>query len=507
MAGMQDSNRIRAGFAVAVAIGLAGVLVPATAAAADAYVDDSSLHSGAPCSLLDPCSSIATGILQASSGGTVHVDGGTYNEHVILNSGKSLIGDDFNAVDGGSTQATINGAGFTAIKVNGSDAGTIQGLAISSDNNFPVQLDSAATVTHNTVNLTAGVGGARILLSNSAASGSSVTGNTITGSTTGGILQVGIDDEGATATIAGNTVTNAAEGIFVGSGGDATVTANTISGTHTAGSSGTGIAVGGSHATIAGNLIHLPGTGTNGMDIFGGSSASISRTSVIGPGFQEGIRVEESTGPVTLDSDVITGAADGILAKDDAPFDDGGGDVSVSNVTDWGNGFSGLTVINANVAIDSSLLEQPLDVTATSPGDVACTITFSRGPTTTPGGDGCANFQTTAAPDLGGSDGFHLLDTPNNRASFIDHGNPAGAAGSLDLGGLPRRIDADGACPLSQVLDLGAYELQVAQPNCAPPPSSGGSNQPPVAQPRKCKKHKKRSAASQAKKKKCKHRK
>src|SRR5213596_1342846 len=97
MAGRHDSNRIRAGLATAVAAAFLGALAPATAAATDAYVDDSSGHAGAPCTLLDPCSSINTGIGQATTGATVHVDGGTYAQNVLLGNGKSLVADDFDA--------------------------------------------------------------------------------------------------------------------------------------------------------------------------------------------------------------------------------------------------------------------------------------------------------------------------------------------------------------------------------------------------------------------------
>jgi parallel beta-helix repeat protein len=503
---MLDFNRIRAGFAVAIALGLVAVLAPATAAAADAYVDDSG-HAGAPCTLPSPCNSITTGIGQASAGATVHIDGGTYNEAVTLGAGKSLIEDDFNSGDGGSNQVTINGAGSSAITVSGSNAGTIQGLTINSGSTSPVELDNAATFTQNTVNSDPTVDGTTIVyVPNVAASGSVLSGNTITGSTTPGVVQVGIEVDGATATVTGNTITNASEGIFVGSGANPTISANTISGTHAAGTGGLGIAVIGARATISGNLIHLPGTGTDGIDLSPSGATSVSRTSVIGPGFSEGIHSENGAGPVQLDSDLITGSTSGIEAKDDSPtLDAGEGDVSMANMTVWGNS-TDLSAINADLTIDSSIVEDPVFVDATSPGDVACTITFSRGPTTTAGADGCTHFQTIAAPDLGGSDGFHLLDTPNNRVNFIDRGNPAGSAGSLDLDGLPRRIDADGACPLNQVLDLGAHEFQIAQPDCSPPTTTPPTPQSPAKKPT-CKKHKKRNAASQAKKKKCKRRK
>jgi hypothetical protein len=511
MAGMQDFNRIRAGFSVAVIVGLAGVLVPATAAATDAYVNDSSGHSAAPCTLLNPCNSINTGISEATAGATVHVDGGTYNQAVTLGNGKSLIADDF-AADGGAIVPTIDGGASSALSFT-SDAGTIQGMILRSDGTSfdVVALDRVATLSGNTLSTTNPAIDADLVHAFGNAGGSTITGNTFNGSTTAGADQVGVESQGVPVTISGNTFMNTSVGVWA-HGGGGTITGNHISGAHVASFSGDGIEVGpgAGQPTITGNTIDSPGSSTDGIAVEGSgplpplTGATIQRNRIIG-GFFEGIVVEDSNGPVILDSNLITGATTfGIHLLDDSPTPTStDGDVTATNMTVTGNA-TDISIASAALTIDSSIVQDPIQTGGTAE---SCSISFSSGPTTTSGGDGCMNFQTTATPDLGGSDGFHLLDTPNNRASFIDHGNPAGLAGSLDLDGLARRIDADGACPLSQVLDLGAYELQVAQPNCAPPPTSGGSSQPPVAQPRKCKKSKKRAAATQAKKKKCKRRK
>jgi hypothetical protein len=508
MAGMQDLNRIRAGFSVAVIVGLAGVLVPATAAATDAYVNDSSGHAGAPCTLPDPCSSINTGIGQATAGATVHLDGGTYNQNVFLGNGKSLIADDF-AADGGATVPTVNGAASSAISFN-SDAGTVQGLILHSDDtsNGVVALDRVATLSGNTFSTTNPGTTTNLVFAFGNAGGSTITGNTFNGSTTAGVDQWGVQVDGIAVTVSGNTFTNTSVGVWAHGGAGGTIAGNHISGAHTGTVAGDGIEVGpgGGQPVISGNTIDSPGADADGIAVEGtggatpATGATIQRNRVIGA-FSEGIIAEDTNAPVILDSNLVTGATTyGINAQDDMPLNATDGDVTATNMTVIGNA-TDLAVHSAGLTLDSSLVQDPISATAAT-----CSISFSSGPTTTSGGNGCMNFQTTATPDLGGTDGFHLLDTPNNRANFIDHGNPAGSAGSLDLDGAPRRIDADGACPLNPILDMGAYELQPAQPDCTPPTTPAPSVTPTQTPKPKCKKHKKHGRATQAKKK-CKRRK
>ncbi len=55
-----------------------------------------------------------------------------------------------------------------------------------------------------------------------------------------------------------------------------------------------------------------------------------------------------------------------------------------------------------------------------------CAITSSRGPTTTPGGSGCANFQTTAVPTFVNTavNNYHMTSI----SPLIDMGNPLAPA-------------------------------------------------------------------------------
>jgi hypothetical protein len=510
MAGRLGSNRIRAALVAAVAVAAVAALAPATAAAADAYVNDTG-HAGAPCDLGNPCNSINTGIGQTSAGATVHIDGGTYSEAVNLGNGKSLVADDF-AADGGATVPTVNGAGLSAITVFSTDAGTIHGLILHSDDSSDgiVQLDHTATLTGNTFSTTTSSTDISMVFALSSAGGSVIDGNTFNGSLTAGADQVGVEAAGVPVTITANTFSDTSLAIFDHNGANGTIAGNHISGAHSATFSGAGIQVGpgGGQPTITGNTVDSPGSGANGILVSGTGGASpitgatIQRNRVIGA-FSDGIKAEDTNGPVALDSNLVVGASTGLAAQDDTPFNATDGNVSATNLTLSGNS-TDIQVASAVLTLDSSLVLDSVAASGTAP---SCSITFSRGPSMTPGGNGCAAFQTTAAPDLGGSDGVHLLDTANNRASFIDRGNPAGSAGTLDLDGLPRRIDADAACPLNQVVDIGAYELQVAQPGCGPPTSTGPGPAPPIAK-KKCKKPKKKhGAAAQAKKKKCKRRK
>jgi hypothetical protein len=88
-------------------------------------------------------------------------------------------------------------------------------------------------------------------------------------------------------------------------------------------------------------------------------------------------------------------------------------------------------------------------------GGATCTITFSAAPVAEPGGTGCLDFQTTAAPDFK-SDGYHL----HKLSPMIDAGNPADPGGALDIDGDARALDGpdNGSCAEASVRDIGADE-------------------------------------------------
>jgi hypothetical protein len=140
-------------------------------------------------------------------------------------------------------------------------------------------------------------------------------------------------------------------------------------------------------------------------------------------------------------------------------------DMAITNATITGN--QPLTVNSASIAIDSSILDTTIHA---SGGTVACEITYSRGPAITEGGNGCAEFQTTADPQFVDplTFDYHLeADSP-----LIDGGNPAAPApDAVDVDGDARALDGDGECPLDRVRDMGIDEVVAAQPDCpvAPP--------------------------------------
>jgi hypothetical protein len=490
---------------VAVVAALALLAAPTGAFGANTFVDKDAGSDANTCLLATaPCQTIggvAGGLAKAGAGNTVFIDPAAtpYAENLTLNTGKSLVGSDFGTIEGG--QAIINGGGATAINVTTSAAGTIQGLKIRGA--FGVALNQPATVTGNTFDETAD--NARMVSANSPAGSSQISGNTFTGGTGPTIDQAAVLDDGAPLQISGNQFSGVSVPIEATSdGADATISGNTISNVHPGTFAGIGIYVTSDpNPTIVGNLINGSGSGSGIEGIFvseGGTAAqtgaTLRRNRILG-NFADGFRADETLAPVSLNSDLIAGNINtGVGANDFSAFGAGQGDVTLTNVTLAGNG-TDIRLQDTLGTLDSSIVEDPIS-TSLGGATATCSISFSRGPTTTPGGNGCLNFQTSASPNFAGASDYHLLPTASNLANLIDHANPSAPANPLDLDGNLRAIDADGACPLNQVRDMGAYELQVSQPNCTPPtvPTTPSSPQPAVAGPtgqraaalKKCKK-------------------
>jgi parallel beta helix pectate lyase-like protein len=455
---------------------------PAVASGANTFVDKDTGNNANSCLLATaPCQTIGGmtgGLSKTGAGNTVFVDPAAtaYSENVTLDSGRSLAGSDFGTIEGG--QPIVDGDVGIAINVAGA-AGTIQGLTIQGATG--VALDQPATVTGDTFNETADDA---VMVNASAPAGTSlVSGNTFTGNTGATIDQTGVLASSAPLQITGNQfngVSNAIEP--VGDGADATISGNTISGVHQGTFTGEGIYVNSDpNPTIVGNLINAPGSGAiNGILVNENTGtapqtgAVLRRNRILG-NFSASFRADETTAPVSLDSDLIAGNTGGfgVSSNDFTPFGAAQGDVALTNVTLADNS-QDIALQDTAIAIDSSIVQDLIS----SVGTIACTITFSRGPTTTPGGNGCLNFQTSAVPAFAGASDYHLQSSASNLANLIDHGNPAAPANPLDLDGNPRAIDIDGACPLNQVRDMGAYELQVSQPSCAGPTSPSPSPSP-----------------------------
>ena len=421
-----------------------------------------------------PCATI----MQASNSsqsegnfGTIHVDQGIYDEAVSIGQGNVLRPDDFVPGDSGRTAIEWNGAGVAAFaQANG----TIEGFEISGTNSSTVALVSDnATLRDNEIvaranNSTAvdarnGVGASSPLVEGNtilADSGDEATGVVVNATTTNARIidnhvgrpgEDGFDRgiwvrDNATATVAGNEVLGSdqltgqnARGILLERTGDVTISRNLVA-----------------------SPVIAPDNESNGIYVNGmvdGAEVSMDHNVV---------RAMTGIGVVVIDTEGSAVSMDGDLVvanSDRAMYVGAVDDMTITNATIGGN--QPVVLNTASVAIDSSILDTPI---TTDGGGVSCEITFSRGPAITEGGNGCAEFQTTADPRFADplTFDYHLeQDSP-----LIDAGNPAAPApGAVDIDGDARALDGDGECPADRVRDMGIDEVVVAQPDCpvAPP--------------------------------------
>ncbi len=440
---------------------------PAAAQAADTYVDLDTGSDGNPsCTQALPCKTVQHGLDVATAGATVFVDPDTYDEAVTVGGGKSLRNLDFAAPVEGSLPLIDGGTTLAAIHVPaGQSAGVIDAFVLRSDT-AGIQLEGPATVSHNTFD-EGTIDSVGVIVATDAAGGSVIDANTFTDPTPAGDQQA-VNVSAGSPRISGNTITGYQLGVFAVLSADPTITGNTISAVHPGAHTGAGIDLFNSaKATIVANTITtLTPSGTVGVlvSVTGTpAGATLRRNRIID--LQQGVKIEDQTGEVTLNGDLIAGSAVGIEARDNAPLDNGG-DLTVTNVTVADTSSNGGFATDATITVDSS----SFDVGIGTSGGGTCEISFSRGPTTTPGGDGCSNFQTSADPMFlnPGAGNFHLQAA----SPLVDVGNPAApAAGVLHLDGGPRSCDGDGNGVLRR--DIGADELRVpASDDCKVPNSS-----------------------------------
>ena len=243
---MRGQDRLRFSRTAPLAV-LVLLAFPAFASAADTFADASRPDDAADC--LTPataCKTINGAIGKAGMGDTVHVEPGTYAEHVVDSGGISVI-----AAAGSPVIAPSSGTGM---EVTGGPAVTIQGLTFSSDatGSVELQLDDGA--------------GSAI-----------VTGNTFTDpAPTSSDNQVGImTSSQGDPQITNNRMSGLFHGIEVlspasGIPGTPVISGNTISGNHDNGD-GIQLVSTSSHAvtattgaTLTDNLIHDPGNGQSG---------------------------------------------------------------------------------------------------------------------------------------------------------------------------------------------------------------------------------------------------
>jgi hypothetical protein len=471
------SNRIVFIFAVgAVAAALAS---PASALATDRFLDkDTGNDAGTCTSQLAPCQTLAYVFIVAGNSDTVRLDDSStpYPGPVSLSNGLSLTGAEFVGGDEGSV--ILDGGGSPALTVSmGSAAGTLSGLTLRSTATA-VRIDGDVTAITNNVFDSGGADQVDLDLN---ASSPTISQNTFSDLSTT-VLDRGITVDNASPTIIDNDFTNQAEAIDIGLTVAATsvrVEENQITGTHPATfSNGYGVQVAGGSSVILEDNVMTSGnvTGQTAVQIAPGNNTDVPslemrRNQIYG--YDTGISIND-TGVASLNGDVIAGSkTQGVtLFNDSAP---GNGAGSLKNVTIVGAGTASSEInnVNSTLSLDSSILG---DAGIDSNPPATCTITRSRGPVTTPGGDGCLNFQTAVTPSFvnAGANDFHL--TGSNPA-LIDQGDPAnpGVPDNLDFDLQKRNVDGDGNC--SQIRDIGADEFLPAAPtaNITAGPANGST--------------------------------
>ncbi|MGH2989488.1 MAG: right-handed parallel beta-helix repeat-containing protein [Gaiellaceae bacterium] len=423
---------------------------PASASGANQFVDDDASSNLPPCTVTQPCQDIFVAVNAAAAGDAVVVDGGTYNESVLLNDGKSLVTQEFRGDV--EPETLLDGGAGNAIQVPPAGAaGTIRGFTIAADTDV-VQLNGRATIRDNRfVDLDASDG--TYVLLQPGAGASSVQNNVFTDTSGGADDQRGVSVVlPGSPTIAGNRFENLQQGVAVSGGGSPTVFGNTMTGTRQGGNAGTAMSVVfDATPTIVDNTISAPEPGdvTIGIQIVEGNppaptGAILRRNEVFD--HMTNVDVRDTSGSVTLDGDVLAGGSTGLFAIDDPGNGTGSGegDVTATNVTVFGND---LFPNAAHLTLDSSIVGNQIGPV----NGATCAITFSRGPVT---GSGCDNFQTTAAPQFvnPAANNYHL----RAGSPMIDQGNPAAATGS-DLDGNPRAMDGNTDCIVRR--DIGADEF------------------------------------------------
>lgn len=427
--------------------------------AADTYVnagagDDSNdcLSAGQACeTIAGPMGAVA----KATAGATVHVAPGTYPEAVQLPDGKSLVAS-------GSVDATIIApAAGTAVTVpSGSSGGTIAGLTLRSaaSSSPTVVLQGSASVRNSVLDSDVNDYVAQLDIGD-AAGGSVARGNSFSDPVSDG--QYAIETTASSATISRNVVDGYNQALYVHdptAPGDATATfsRNEITGTHVIPGGAAAIYAVDAHATISRNLIHEPGSGSpEGVMIWdtsndGPAGATLTRNRIAD--HVTGVRVLDTASPVTLDSDLITGASYGIYASD-SDLAPGEGNVIATNVTIDG-GFD-VRLQDATLTLDSGILAGS---GVLEQGSAGCTIAFSRGPA---GSGDCGTFQTNADPKFKDpfAGNYHLKKS----SPMIDRGNPAAPPpGSKDIDGDKRALDGpDGSgCEGAKRRDIGTDEYR-----------------------------------------------
>jgi hypothetical protein len=504
---MMRMRKVILGIGLALSLG-----APASAGAADFYVDRDVGVSDPDCELTAPCSTIATAINLSDNNAdhdNIHVGRSSvgYAAAVTIpNFSMTLIGGDYDGA-GAPAPTTILDAGATTTVTfaSGATARAIRGFVIQGGTGAMPNdhsLDATVAPTNVTIeNNTFNENSASLIKAMELSGSPAVRNNVIALTEAVATSAIGINlISAASPEITGNNISGAERSISI-SGGTSTavVSGNVVSPAGDDLAPGAGIFINASGGTVTGNLI-TPGPGlgvsSNGMYITGDGpgTRALSRNRIFG--FPDSGVYIGTPDPVTFNGDVIaSNAGSGIenlfIASDL---------ISVNNATVWGNDTAGTVgeiglggSLAYEVAIDSSIIGD--DGVKGGGGAASCTATFSRGPATS---TACAGaFTTAATPSFvnAGANNFHLTEAGNS--ALIDTGNP-GAAPGVDLDGNSLLLSGAPCATGAGRRDIGADEVAPAPcPASTPPPVQTGQR---AAALKKCKKKKSKKARKKCKK-------
>jgi hypothetical protein len=444
-----------------------------SALAADTFVDQTTGNDSHDClTAQSACLTVNGGIGKAGANNTIHVAPGTYHEFVTITGGQSLRAS-------GPAASTI----LDTTYVN--STGTVEGFTFegdsATDSTAAVRVMAAGTLRGNVFDANDADTPLGEDLRIEFNSGSpTVTQNTFTDNGAGDSGAV-VSNSQSSPEISNNHISGYFHGIQT-QRGSATISGNDMSAIYNSMGSGVGAAIGISGnssdsvaPTIAGNFIHDPTNvgGINpvptGISIFGDSNpaaptlgATLRRNRVVG--YNPAVFVGGTDAPVTLNSDLLVGAPDGLSAFENSPAPPGSnlGDVTATNATIIG-GFRAIVIQEIHLTLDSTIVDGSIN--DSSGTQATCTIAFSRGLAgTAPTGNGCdgSDFATAANPQFvnPAAGNYHLLST----SPLLDIGNPADPGAALDFDGDPRAVAS--ICGGTVRRDIGADEYV---PDCTPP--------------------------------------
>ena len=438
---------------------------PGLAHAANRYVDSTiGNNAGTSCAQVAPCQTIAYAIANSSSGDTIVVDDGTYNESVSLGDGRSIESQNFVTADSGQT--IVDGGSATAITVAASGAGHVRGLTVRSNAPETMALNGAAEVDSNTFDDAEATGTVISIVVSSGADGSNIHDNTIVDpAPSTSRARLGIYSPFTPVTIRDNDIQDQNVGVQVGlvNPGQTLVEGNEITGTHNLPFAGqaviAGASGGGTLILRANEITDAADASTNGVSA--GSGTTLERNEITG--HNVGVNVTTDRTGITLFGDRLWGNGVGLQVSDDGSATPKAS-ASATNVTAVDNS-ADIFVSSGALTLDSSIVE-----TFPFLGTAECTISFSRANVIGSDASGCDAFQTTADPafvDASIGD-YHLtLGSP-----MIDAGNTTDPpAGAVDFDGDPRGLAAEPTCTSSAGRrDIGADEFNRGPPDdCIPP--------------------------------------